>query len=103
MGCLLALVARVALLAVWLITPLVSRAFQGGWVLPVLGIFFLPLTTLAYVVVYALGNGVTGWAWLWVVAALQFDLGAHGAGVRANRHRFPSSAASGRGPTAHAG
>ena len=103
MGCLLALVARVALLAVWVATPLVNRAFHGGWVLPVLGVTFLPLTTLAYVVVYALGNGVTGWAWLWVVAAFLFDLGAHGAGVRANRHRFSGSTAAGRGPTARAG
>ncbi|HEX6121837.1 MAG TPA: hypothetical protein VFY89_01690, partial [Ktedonobacterales bacterium] len=67
MGCLLALLARVALLVVWLTTPLVTRAFSGGWLLPLLGILFLPLTTLAYVLVYAYGHGVTGWAWLWVV------------------------------------
>lgn len=88
MGCLLALLARVGLLVVWLSTSLVDRAFQGGWILPLLGIIFLPITTLSYVVVYALGNGVTGWAWLWVVLGLLFDLGTHGSGVSSNRTRF---------------
>jgi len=89
MGCFLALLARVGLLVVWLSTPLVSRAFQGGWILPLLGILFLPLTTLAYVVVYALGNGVAGWAWLWVILGLLFDLGLHSSGAYANRRRIP--------------
>jgi hypothetical protein len=87
MGCVPALLARVALLSVWIGTRLVSRAFDGGiggWLLPLLGILFLPVTTLTYVVVNALGNGVSGWAWLWVVLAVLFDLTMHGA---ANAHR----------------
>lgn len=88
MGCLLALLARIGLLVVWLQTPLVKNGFHGGWILPLLGIIFLPLTTLAYVVVYALGNGsVTGAAWLWVVLGLLFDLGLHSSGVSSNRTR----------------
>ena len=51
MSWLIALFARVALLVVWLATPLVNRAFQGGWILPLLGILNLPITTLAYVLV----------------------------------------------------
>lgn len=95
MGCLVAFFSRLALLVVWLTTPLVGRAFHGGWLLPLLGILLLPLTTLVYVLVYALGNGVTGWAWLWVVLALFLDLASHGSGVRANRHRIPGYQASG--------
>ncbi len=88
MGCLLALLARIGLLVVWLQTPLVKNGFHGGWILPLLGIIFLPLTTLAYVVVYALGNGsVTGAAWLWVVLGLLFDLGLHSSGFSSNRTR----------------
>jgi len=74
---------RLALLLVWLLTPLVNRAFQGGWLLPLLGFVFLPLTTLAYVLVYSLsGSGVTGWGWLWVVLALLLDLGVYSSPAR---------------------
>lgn len=88
MGCLLALLARVGLLVVWLQTPLVKIGFHDGWILPVLGIIFLPVTTLSYVVVYALGNGVTGAAWLWVVLGFLFDVGMHSSGVSSNRVRY---------------
>ena len=75
--------ARLALLVVWIVTPLVHRAFQGSWLLPLLGILFLPLTTLLYVLIYALsGNGVTGWGWLWVVLAFLFDLGVYSSPAR---------------------
>ncbi|MGO8950549.1 MAG: hypothetical protein ACLQUY_23405 [Ktedonobacterales bacterium] len=88
MGCLLALLARIGLLVVWLQTPLVKNGFHNGWILPLLGIIFLPITTLSYVVVYALGNGnVSGAAWLWVVLGVLFDLGIHGSGVSSNRAR----------------
>ncbi len=100
MGCLPALLSRVALLATWIFTPLVSRAFHGGiggWLLPLLGIIFLPVTTLAYVVVYALGNGVTGGAWLWVALAFLFDVAMHSAAANANRHRVQGFKPAGRG------
>ncbi len=48
---------RLALLFVWLFTPLVNRAFSGGILLPLLGIIFLPFTTLIYVLVYIPGIG----------------------------------------------
>ena len=79
---LLAVLARVALLVVWVWTPLVSRAFQGGWVLPLLGLLILPVTTLVYVLVYVPGVGVTGLSWLWLVLAFLVDLGAHSAPAR---------------------
>ena len=47
-----ALFARLALPIVWLSTPLVHRAFQGGWVLRPPGDSLLPITTLTYVLVY---------------------------------------------------
>jgi hypothetical protein len=88
MGCLLALLARTGLLVVWIQTPLVKNGFQGGWILPLLGLIFLPITTLSYVVVYALGNGaVSGAAWLWVILGLLFDFGLHGSGFSSNRTR----------------
>jgi hypothetical protein len=90
-----ALIARLALLVVWIVTPLVNRAFHGGWLLPLLGILFLPITTLAYVLVYDISGSVTGWGWLWVVLALLLDLGTHSSGAYTNRHRLPGYKASG--------
>ena len=88
MGCLLAVVAgffpRVALVIVWLTTNLVDRAF-GPWILPLLGLFFLPFTTLVYVLVYSpaihLGHG----RWLWVALAFLVELGGYGAAGRGRR------------------
>ena len=51
---LLALFARVALLVIWFTTPLVTRAFHGGWIVPLLGVLFLPLTVLTYTVILRL-------------------------------------------------
>lgn len=59
---LLALFAHVALFVVWISTPLVSRAFHEYWLLQLLGILILPLTTLIYVVVFALAGEVSGWS-----------------------------------------
>ncbi len=90
MGCLIALFARLALLLVWITTPLVNRAFYGGLLLPLLGIIFLPITTLVYVLVSSIsGSGLTGWGWLCVVLAFLLDLGVHSHGAYANRHRLP--------------
>ena len=77
MSWLVALFARLALLVVWLSTTLVNRAFHGGWLLPLLGLLFLPITTLTYVLVYSISGSVTGWGWLWVVLAFLLDLAAH--------------------------
>jgi len=88
--------ARLALLLVWVLTPVVNRAFHGGWLLPLLGIIFLPFTTLIYVLVYAPGSGVTGWGWVWVVLALLLDLGVyssparHAVRARSGRADIPS-------------
>ncbi len=76
MSWLVALFARLALLVVWLSTPLVNRAFHGGWILPLLGILLLPITTLTYVLVYSIAGSVTGWNWLWIALAILLDLTA---------------------------
>jgi hypothetical protein len=77
MSWLIALFSRVALLVVWLTTALVNHAFHGGWILPLLGILFLPITTLTYVLVYYISGSVTGWGWLWVALAILVDLAAN--------------------------
>jgi hypothetical protein len=54
MPCLFALIAvlspRLALLLLWLFSPWVDKAF-AGFFLPLLGLIFLPWTTLMYVAI----------------------------------------------------
>jgi hypothetical protein len=88
MGCLLAVFAgifpRLGLFLVWVFTNEVDRAYDT-FLIPLLGLFFLPLTTLVYALAWAPGGGVDGFDWFWVVLAFVFDLGAYGGGARARR------------------
>jgi hypothetical protein len=94
MGCLFAIFAgcfpRVATLLIWLARPsLFDAAFSGSWLWPVLGIIFLPFTTLMYVLVWTPSLGVHGWGWFWLALAVLLDL-SHWAGAGyANRDRVP--------------
>lgn len=79
MPCLLALFGtffpRLAVLIVWLVRPTyMSNAFGGAFIWPLLGIVFLPFTTLIYVLLYRPGIGVVGWDYVWIAIALFFDL-----------------------------
>jgi hypothetical protein len=85
-GCLLALLSglfpRIGLIAVWIFTNDVDQAYDT-FVLPLLGVIFLPLTTLVYALAWSPIGGVDGIEWFWVVLAFFFDVGALGAGARA--------------------
>ena len=85
------LIARVALFVVWLTTPLVNHAFHGGWILPLLGLLLLPITTLTYVLVYYISGSVTGWGWLWVALAVLLDLAANSVPARSATTRAKST------------
>jgi hypothetical protein len=82
MGCLVALLAlispRLALVAVWLGTDILHRAFDGV-LLPLLGFFLLPWTTLAYALLWDYGtNEVAGFEIAIVVLAFVADLASFG-------------------------
>jgi hypothetical protein len=88
MPCLVAILAlispRLALFALWLFSDALSRAFDS-WLLPLLGFFLLPWTTLAYVAMWELGTGeVSGFEWFIVILAFVIDLGSH---VQSGRRR----------------
>ena len=94
MGCLFALFAgffpRLAALFLWLARPaLFAAAFGGNWLWPVLGLIFLPFTTLLYVVLWSPGVGFAGLDWVWLGLALLMDLGGFGSTGYANRDRLP--------------
>ncbi len=82
MGCLVVLLAlispRLALVAVWLLTDILSRAFDNA-LLPLIGFFLLPWTTLAYAGMWEFGtHGVRGLEVFVVVLAFLADLAAYG-------------------------
>ena len=83
MGCLvfLAVLAmpRFVMVMLWLFTNYLSRAYDG-WLLPLLGFFFLPTTTLAYAVAQRETNGARGWGLVLIVLGVLLDLGTWGNG-----------------------
>jgi len=56
---------------------------------PILGIIFLPFTTLMYVLVYNPLVGVTGWGWFWVILGLVLDISSYTSSAYTNRNRMP--------------
>jgi len=86
---LLGFLARIALAVIWISTPLVTRAFHGGWIVPLLGVLFLPVTALTYTVVSALAGSVTGLGWLWVAGALLLDLASQAGQTNKREPRSP--------------
>jgi hypothetical protein len=94
-GCLFAVFAgffpRLATLFLWLARPaMVNAAFGGSWLWPILGIIFLPLTTLFYIFLWTPGIGLYGWDWLWIAMAVVLDIGHWGSMGYANRDRMPA-------------
>jgi len=89
MPCLLALFAaffpRLTMVFLWIVRPgYVDRAFHSAFVVPVLGIVFLPFATLVYVLLYTPGVGLTPYEWIWVAIAAMLDV-IHWAGVASQR------------------
>lgn len=80
MGCLVALFAlispRLALFVLLLFSDLIGDSFDS-WLVPVLGFFLLPWTTLAYVVMWWASDGQLGFEWFIVLLAFLGDLGAY--------------------------
>lgn len=90
-GCLVALASvispRFGLFLVWLLTDRIPRAFDGSWLLAVLGFIFLPWTTLAWAVAWGPLAGVSGFGWFLVVLGFLADLSTHAGAAQARRDR----------------
>lgn len=83
MGCLVVMLGaffpRVAVLLIWLARPAIVSAAFDTVLIPLLGIIFLPFTTLLFLIMYTPGVGLTGWDWLWLGIAVVLDVGNLGA------------------------
>jgi len=95
MGCLLALMSafapRLVFLIIWIARPVYVDAVFDTFILPLLGLVFLPFTTLMWVLLDQPPIGLHGWDWLWIVIAVLLDLGHYG-GAYSQRGQMPGRA-----------
>lgn len=58
-------------------------AFNGEWLLPLIGVILLPYTTLTYILLFQFLDGqVVGFAWFFVALAFVIDIAAWFGGAR---------------------
>lgn len=67
------------MVVLWILTDYLSSAYEG-WLLPFLGFFLMPTTTLAYAVAENETRGLRSWGGPLVVLAVLIDLGVWGRG-----------------------
>jgi hypothetical protein len=95
MGCLLALLSafapRLVFLIVWIARPAYVDAVFDTFILPLLGLIFLPFTTLMWVFLDAPPVGVHGADWIWIIIAVLLDL-SNAVGTYAQRDQMPGRA-----------
>lgn len=82
-GCLLVLgtllMPRVLLFVYWITGTFAKADPWNGFLIPLLGFFFLPATTFVYGICHVYGGGEFTLAWIiGMVLAVLYDLGAHG-------------------------
>ena len=85
---LLLLGPRAATLVWWLINPVRFDLAFKGWIWPLLGLIFLPWTTLMYLIVWSPLTGIYGFDWVWLGLAVVADLASYGGGAYGNRDRL---------------
>ncbi len=90
-GCLLAFVMafapRVVLLLAWIFSDRWQAVWRGDWLVPLLGIVFLPYTTIMYMLVWS-AAGIQGWDWLWIALGVVLDI-MKWSQIAANRKAIP--------------
>jgi hypothetical protein len=77
---------RLCLLGFWIFGSFMADAFDHSWVLQVAGFLVLPWTTMVYALMWgAASDGVVGWEWGCVAAAVLLDLLTWGEARRLRR------------------
>ena len=91
LGCLLAFGIAVAprffLILAWIFSDRWNVVWKGDFLMPLLGIIFLPFTTVMYMLAWS-PTGIQGWDWLWIILGLFLDL-THYAQVAQNKNNIP--------------
>jgi len=91
--CLFAILAgmfpRIAFAVYWIARPNVVDAVFGTFLVPLIGLIFLPFTTLMYTILWTAGVGISGWDWLWIGIAVALDLGHYTYSAYGNKEQIP--------------
>jgi len=77
---------RFAFLIWWIFGDKVDAAFST-WVWPLLGVLFLPWTSLAYVIAWGPIHHVSGAGWLLVALGIALDLATYAGRAASDRYR----------------
>jgi hypothetical protein len=70
---------RVVMVILWIFTDYLGRAYDSI-IVPLLGFFFLPTTTLTYAIAENETGGLRGWGLVLVIIGVLLDLGIWGSG-----------------------
>ncbi|MDD5647651.1 MAG: hypothetical protein PHY03_01835 [Dehalococcoidia bacterium] len=79
---------RFALVCMWLFSDMVTRVFGTNFIIPLLGIIFLPYTAIFYFIVYLYMGMANPFAWALVILGFIIDISAYGGGWWGNRGRL---------------
>lgn len=90
-GCLLAfgiaIAPRIFLILAWIFSARWDLVWKNNWFVPLLGILFLPFTTVMYMLVWS-PTGIQGWDWMWIVLGVMLDIMKWGQ-IANNRKNIP--------------
>jgi hypothetical protein len=79
---------RIAVLAIWIFGDRVDFAFDS-WIWALLGLIFLPWTTLAYLITWD-PAGVDVWEWLLILGGFVLDVASYSARAASKRYQRPA-------------
>lgn len=85
-GCLAIAFPRLMIIIMVIVSDYIGRAYETT-IWPLLGFFFMPLTTLAYAFGINAHGSITGWYLVLVVIAVLMDIGTLGGGSHEARSR----------------
>ncbi len=78
---------RFGILIWWLLSPIRFATAFNTFIWPLLGLIFLPWTTLMYIGIFP--GGIIGFDWVWLGLALLADIASYSGGAYGNRNRIP--------------
>ena len=77
LGCLIAFGAafapRLVLVLAWIFGSRWDNVWNGNWIAPLLGIIFVPYTTIMYLLVWS-PAGIHGFDWVWLAFGVMLDI-----------------------------